>query len=209
MNLRTQRLRNILKSLPTSVFATALFLTAPAIADAPGANEVRVFSFFIDRYEYPNVPGEAPRVNVTWTDASKLCRERGKRLCTEMEWETACRGPAGLAYGYGSAFVPGNCNSPYPTADGGWRRDFGTALAGSFKNCTNELGAYDMIGNVWEWTSSYFSESNRWRVVRGGSWFHNVNFARSDGRYGKYLNKDYSLDLIGFRCCRDAGSDIE
>jgi len=61
-----------------------------------------------------------------------------------------------------------------------------------------------MVGNVWEWTDGFYDREQRWRVVRGGSWFNNLNFARADGRYGPGLAPDYRLDLIGFRCCRDA-----
>ena len=61
-----------------------------------------------------------------------------------------------------------------------------------------------MIGNAWEWTASWYSHTDRWRVVRGGSFFHNVNLARADTRYGRFLDPDYRLDLVGFRCCRSA-----
>ena len=61
-----------------------------------------------------------------------------------------------------------------------------------------------MIGNVWEWTDGWYDASHSWRVIRGGSWFNSVNFARIDGRYGRNLTADFSLDLVGFRCCRSA-----
>ena len=48
--------------------------------------------------------------------------------------------------------------------------------------------------------------SDRWRIVRGGSFFHNVNLARADARYGRFLDSDYHLDLVGFRCCLSAVS---
>ena len=65
-------------------------------------------------------------------------------------------------------------------------------------------GSYDMIGNAWEWTASWYSRSDRWRIVRGGSFFHSVNLARADTRYGRFLDPDYRLDLVGFRCCLSA-----
>ena len=61
-----------------------------------------------------------------------------------------------------------------------------------------------MLGNVWEWTADRYVPNQDWQVVRGGSWFHNVNLARVDARYGRFLDPDYRLDLIGFRCCRSA-----
>ena len=167
---------------------------------------VRVDDFWIDRYEYPNVEGEMPRVGVTWLEASKLCAARGRRLCTEREWELACRGPGDFVYGYGPEFEPERCNTPFRGADGAWVRDRGTAPSGAHADCGNDYGVGDMIGNVWEWTDGWYDEESGWRVVRGGSWFHNVNFARADARYGRLLVEDYSLDLIGFRCCRSVAA---
>lgn len=156
--------------------------------------------FYIDIYEYPNQKGVMPRVGVSWEEARSLCAQRGKRLCTGSEWQTACAGPNNLLYGYGAKFESKRCNTPY-LAGNKWQRDRGTLPSGSFAECASEYGAYDMIGNVWEWTSDRYSAEKTWRIVRGGSWFHNVNMARSDFRYGRYLTPDYSLDLIGFRCC--------
>ncbi len=168
------------------------------------AGMVRVGDFWIDRYEYPNVEGEQPRVEVTWREALDLCAARGLRLCTEREWERACRGPGHFVYGYGPTFEPERCNTPFLGADGTWVRDRGSAPSGAYDNCGNGFGVRDMIGNVWEWTDGWYDPERGWRVVRGGSWFHNVNFARADARYGLHLDESYSLDLIGFRCCRSA-----
>lgn len=159
--------------------------------------------FEIDLYEFPNQRGALPRINVSWEEAAAACAERGKRLCAEQEWRRACAGPADLLYGYGSVFEPGRCNTPYPAA-GVWRRGQGLARSGDFAGCASEYGVYDLIGNVWEWTAGRYTEDQDWRVVRGGSWFHNANLATSESRYGRYLSPDYRLDLIGFRCCRSA-----
>ena len=177
---------------------------AGAGGDAGSGGMVRVEDFWIDRYEYPNVKGAVPRVDVTWLQASNLCAARGQRLCTEREWELACRGPGGFVYGYGPDFEPRRCNTPFQDAGGNWVRDRGTAPSGAHEYCGNDYGVRDMIGNVWEWTDGWYDAESGWRVVRGGSWFHNVNLARADARYGFHLDESYSLDLIGFRCCRSA-----
>ena len=162
---------------------------------------VTLGTFQIDRYEYPNRLGALPRVSVTWSEARSLCQAKGKRLCSDREWETACRGPRNELYGYGQEFRSGRCNTAYKT-DHGWIRGATTATSGSFGDCTNEFGVFDMIGNVWEWTDATYDPTQDWHVVRGGSWFHSVNLARADVRYGRFLDPEYKLDLVGFRCCR-------
>lgn len=159
--------------------------------------------FQIDVYEFPNQRGALPRVNVSWEEAAAACAARGKRLCSEQEWRRACAGPANRLYGYGSVFESGRCNTPYQEGDT-WRRDRGLARSGAFPGCASDFGVYDLIGNVWEWTADRYAGDQDWRVVRGGSWFHNVNLATSESRYGRYLTPDYRLELIGFRCCRSA-----
>ena len=72
------------------------------------AFEVEVKPFKIDRYPYPNKKGEKPLTSVTFADAKKYCEKAGKRLCTELEWETACKGPS---------------NDQHPAGNGS---DFGT-----------------------------------------------------------------------------------
>jgi formylglycine-generating enzyme required for sulfatase activity len=57
--------------------------------------------YCVDRFEYPNVPGELPAVMLSWEDSRRLCEARGARLCSEDEWTFACEGEAALPYPYG------------------------------------------------------------------------------------------------------------
>ena len=197
-----------MKKLLPIALAALLWCTWPLYSESesPDAGMVSIGDYFIDIYEYPNIEESQPKVDVTWTQAQALCRARGKRLCSESEWEEACRGPENFTYGYGPEFDQDRCNTPYRVGEA-WSRDRGTANSGAFGGCTNEYGVYDMIGNVWEWTDGRFNEDRaNWHVVRGGSWFHSVNLARASSRYGRHLDAEYSLDLVGFRCCRSAAA---
>ena len=186
-----------------------LILTGRTFAQGSDAGMVRVGDVDIDRYEYPNRIGAYPEVNVTWYEAQARCTSAGKRLCTEREWEHACRGSENHTYPYGNTFDPDKCNTGY-RKDDVWRHDRGIARIGDWGECVSGYGAYDMSGNVWEWVDGWYSSNQGWRVVRGGSWFQSVNLAGCDARYGQYLTPEYRLDLIGFRCCRDAsGTETE
>ena len=196
-----------------AIFGAGLFLLsalpthptdeAQDVAPQIDAGMIRISDFLIDKYEYPNLQGELPRVDVTWSEAQSLCQATGKRLCSEYEWELACRGPEGQLYGYGSEFESGRCHTPNKVDDE-WKRGPDKVPSGFFPDCQSSLGVNDMIGNVWEWTDGLYSAAENWHVVRGGSWFHSVNLARADTRYGRFLDPDFKLDLIGLRCCRSA-----
>src|SRR5688572_10801253 len=64
----------------------------PRLADQELAGEQLVLhGFFIDRFAYPNEEGAIPRTGVTQAQAEASCAEQNKRLCTELEWERACK----------------------------------------------------------------------------------------------------------------------
>jgi sulfatase modifying factor 1 len=113
---------------------------------------------------------EHPVTQVSFEDASAYAAWAGKRLPTEEEWEFAARGgqTEQTTYAWGDEVQPGGrvmANSwqgrfPYlNTGAEGWR---GTAPVGSFD--PNGYGLSDMIGNVWEWTSSYFTARHEVRA---------------------------------------------
>jgi formylglycine-generating enzyme required for sulfatase activity len=102
-----------------------------------------------------------PVVHVAYADAEAFARWDGKALPTEAEWERAARGGLdGNEYAWGEEFAPGGrmmANS--------WQGDFpwqnlctdgydGTSPVDAFP--PNGYGLFDMIGNVWEWTTDWY-----------------------------------------------------
>ena len=67
-----------------------------------------------------------------------------------------------------------------------------------YPNGISPVGCYDMAGNVWEWTSSWFDDEKTDRVLRGGSWNDDQNNARCANRNRNHPNK--RNNNIGFRC---------
>ncbi|MFT2815310.1 formylglycine-generating enzyme family protein [Leifsonia sp. A12D58] len=109
---------------------------------------------------------EHPVVQVCFTDASAYAAWAGKRLPTEIEWEFAARGGLdGATYAWGDELHPdgqlmaNNWQGKFPYLNSGASGWIGTSPVGQFP--PNGLGALDMIGNVWEWTTSEFTDSHQ------------------------------------------------
>ncbi len=121
--------------------------------------------------------------------AEAACQAAGKRLCTPAEWEFACRGPDGTEYPYGDSYVAETCNG----IDAFGKGKFRLAPTGSFPECTNEVGAFDLSGNLWEHVAG-----GDGRSVRGGA-FNCIDSAALH-RCG-YIPGNWVPSALGFRCC--------
>jgi serine/threonine protein kinase len=155
--------------------------------------KVATSAYCIDRYEYPGTMRES-RINVSLKEAAKICAKKGKRLCSEQEWERACKGIKQTRYPYGNQFMADNCN----TRDQN-NQNRKIAPSGSFANCLNEYGVYDMSGNVAEWTATPFSPNSSRQVVRGGSAHRPDWDVRCSSRSS--ANPQTRSPTLGFRCC--------
>lgn len=152
---------------------------------------------------------DRPRDSVNWFDARDYCAARGEgvRLPTEREWEYAARGVDNLVYPWGNIFEADNV--VYGSNSGGE-----TAQVGSRPDGVSWVGAFDLSGNVWEWTSSLYlpyernagwsinrdvlNNDNELRVLRGSSWGNLDSNPRSSIR-NWYLPSSEN-GLVGFRC---------
>jgi formylglycine-generating enzyme required for sulfatase activity len=142
-----------------------------------------------------NCPIESVSWNLAQEFICKLNAQTSKnyRLPTEAEWEFAARG-GNKSKGYRYAGSNDINSVAWYTSNSGIK----THPVGQKQ--ANELGIYDMSGNVWEWCEDWYSESKRQRVLRGGSWCSNAEFCRvSNRRYDrtyKRINHQRGFRLV-------------
>lgn len=136
-----------------------------------------------------SVAGAVPWQVTSNAAAETACAAVGKRLCAPEEWRLACKGPDNAVYAYGNTYDPGTCNG----IDAFGRSNFHLAPTGSFPQCTNEWGLFDINGNLWEHVSGGSDQT-----VRGGAY----NCGDSAALHKcDYVPGDWSPSARGFRCC--------
>ena len=152
-----------------------------------------------------------PVTGVPWGDAARFCEWKypnGGRLPTEFEWEAAARGVLGRVYSYGSLPESARAN----TASSARRQPM---PVGSFPRGATPEGLLDLIGNVWEWTSSPLKaypgakpladSMQQYRVIRGGAFDTSDDLATGWMRgYLRVSTPPEQLDRTGFRCAFSA-----
>lgn len=92
-----------------------------------------------------SIPGVSPSAYLNWFQSAAACRNAGKRLPTNAEWQVAALGTPDPAYDDGAT----TCNifSEHVTP------------TGSRKACRSDVGAFDMVGNVWELTADWTAQT--------------------------------------------------
>ena len=179
-----------------------------------------------------------PVVHMAYEDAAAYCDWAKKRLPTEAEWEYASQGKnqKQQRYSWGSELAP-NGKLMANTFQGSFPmrnlKEDGFETTSPVKSFPpNDFGLYDMIGNVWEWTSDWYDVNyfqtlsrnalsdnpkgpdkpndplepySRKRVTKGGSFLCASNYCtnyRPTARQGTSFDSGQSH--LGFRCVRDA-----
>ncbi|WP_327186483.1 ergothioneine biosynthesis protein EgtB [Streptomyces sp. NBC_01334] len=160
------------------------------------------------------VPPDEPVLHVCWYEADAYARWAGRRLPTEAEWEKAARFDPATG---GSTRYPWGDADPAPEHANLGQRHLRPAPAGSYPAGASPLGVRQLIGDVWEWTSSDFlpypgfrmfpykeySEvffGPEYKVLRGGSFAVDPVACR-----GTFRNWDYPIRrqiFSGFRTAR-------
>jgi|GEM_PF-1475121 len=141
-----------------------------------------------------------PVAQVTYKDATAYAKWLGRRLPTEQEWEYAALGglrEARFPWGDNSSNVHAHINSDSPVA--------------VMKHHANGYGLYDMAGNVWEWTDSWYQPypgneavnphfGEKYRVVRGGCWMYDISHCIIS--YRNANQPGFAYPTVGFRTAK-------
>ncbi len=155
-----------------------------------------------------------PVSHVSFHEASAFAKWAGKRLPTEAEWEKAAMTGADSVQRF--EFPWGNATPHLSTANLFENGLWAPAAVGSFPNGANQYGCHQLIGDVWEWTTSdyvpypgfksEFDEYNdKWfvnqKVLRGGSYATPQLHIRST--YRNFFHAHERWMVSGFRCASD------
>lgn len=154
-----------------------------------------------------------PANRVSWYGADAYCREQGKRLPTEAEWEQAAKGPDGRVFPWGDE-APDNTRVTY-------KRKFNELgfkamePVDSMEKGRSPYGLHHMAGNVWEWVADWYDEGDysdtrvrdpqgpeegTTKVLRGGNWYYRAYYLRTTYRFNE--KPDAFKIWQGFRCAK-------
>lgn len=213
LNAAEARARQANLELPTAAPVAPI---PPDVADMQTVRHGEL-AFRIDTFESALDNGKAvsgkheiPATRMSWYAAKDACDAAGKRMCSEIEWLTACQGAQardddddgrvaddrieGTAYPYGDFHQPGRCWS------GRNRETERPVYTGEMPGCVGPDGVYDQVGNVEEWAGS----TPETAVLLGGAFDTRADKARCYRPNDTY-GAGYANQRSGFRCCANVG----
>jgi len=161
-----------------------------------------------------SLPGVMPSARITWFQAQQACTNSGKRLPSNAEWQAAVAGTPDPGPDNGTT----DCNTLDIT-------DTGATLTGSRASCVSSRGAFDMVGNLFEWVADWVpraSTCGSWGTFSPTSDIQCLAGAATTGEPGALIRGGFFLDGsnagplsvaadnqpsntssgIGFRCMR-------
>jgi hypothetical protein len=170
-------------TVPAASFALGSTPGDPGRDPAVEADLVRVQlpAFTIDALPYPNDPAQPATRGLTREAAERACGERGRRLCSELEWERACKGPGGAMYPGGNAWGGALCTQ------------------GELGRCASAEGALALGTRLAEWTRD---DIDARAIIRGAAATAVGTLHRCAARRTA-LASQAGLELA-FRCCGGA-----
>lgn len=228
---------NAMVLIPAGMFYRG---TDERLADEGPRHSVDLPAFWIDRFEVTNFQyarflretrrrgpdhfdngqppaGKAdhPVTFVSWFDADRYCRWAQKRLPSDQEWEKAARGSDSRVFPWGNEFEMHAANTPVRWQS--LQQEGDTSPVGAFPAGQSPYGLFDMSGNVWEWTASWYTAypgntrlsenyGEKYRTLKGGSWW-DCSFYKcgiSAPVYNRaFFNPRVQNASFGFRCAKD------
>uniref|UniRef100_A0A336MSQ6 CSON006493 protein n=1 Tax=Culicoides sonorensis TaxID=179676 RepID=A0A336MSQ6_CULSO len=155
-----------------------------------------------------------PVIHISYRDAQAYCRWKNKRLPSEAEWEVACRGgKVNKLFPWGNKLMPKNehwmniWQGTFPDENSAADGYYGTCEVDKFRQ--NDYDLYNMVGNVWEWTTDLWDSreegrENPNRVRKGGSYLCHDSYCYRYRCAARSQNtEDSSSGNLGFRCAKD------
>nr|WP_299907912.1 formylglycine-generating enzyme family protein [Sphingomonas bacterium] len=190
-----------------------MLVPGSAVFTVPTHDDPRWWRWVVGaEWRHPSGPAESivgrdrePVVQIAYEDAEAYARWAGKTLPTEAQWEYAARaGQKALPEPVDSEGRPqaNYYQGVFPQRDLGLDGYKGRAPVGCFK--PNAFGLYDMIGNVWEWTSDPGGPQGDMHVIKGGSYLCASNYcARYRPAARQFQERGLGTDHIGVRFVSD------
>ena len=203
--------KTLAERLPPVLPGAPAEMTRPgsAVFTIPGKDDPRWWRWAVGaQWRHPSGPGETiaghdrdPVVQIGYDDALAYARWAHKELPTETQWEYAALGHARAVpepVAHDGKPMANYYQGVFPIRNLGTDGYVGRAPVGCFP--ANGYGLYDMIGNVWEWTSAAADERGTVRVIKGGSYLCAANYcARYRPAARQFQERGLGTDHIGVR----------